>query len=112
MKKNIFFNAFLVKTTAIIPIVAIMSITINAQAQGRSYINKTLGVSYLIPDNFTEAEFTTKNSVLRLKSIEEQTVMPDEVVIVDDCSPDRTVQIVEEYASKSKLNIKIFEIFL
>ncbi len=45
----------------------------------------------------------------QLKSIEEQTVMPDEVVIVDDCSPDRTVRVVKEYASKSKLNIKIFE---
>jgi hypothetical protein len=74
MKKTLCIIAFLDKPAkiAIVALVAIISTVINTQAQELSYINEAIGVSYLIPDNFTKAKSSTKNSLLRLRSIEEQ----------------------------------------
>lgn len=74
MKKTFSIIAPLAKTIkrTIVILVAIVIATINAQAQERLYTNKELGVSYQIPENFIETKSATKNSVLRLKSIEEQ----------------------------------------
>lgn len=44
-----------------------------------------------------------------LKSLENQTVIPDEVIIVDDCSTDDTFNQLKNYQAKSKLNIKIIK---
>ena len=44
----------------------------------------------------------------QLRSIEEQTVRPDEVIICDDISPDDTVQTVRNYMQHSKMNIKLY----
>ena len=41
----------------------------------------------------------------QLRSIENQTVLPDEVIIFDDCSTDNTVEVVKEYIKNSNLNI-------
>lgn len=48
-----------------------------------------------------------KYVVEQLKSIEKQTILPDEVVIFDDVSKDNTVAVIEEFAKTSKLNIKL-----
>lgn len=44
-----------------------------------------------------------------LESIELQTKLPDELVIVDGSSNDGTLDLIRTFATKSKLNIKIFE---
>jgi glycosyltransferase involved in cell wall biosynthesis len=43
-----------------------------------------------------------------LDSISNQSVKPNEIIIVDGGSKDNTIQIVEEYKKKSKIPIKIF----
>lgn len=48
-----------------------------------------------------------KNIVEWLDSIANQTVIPDEVVIVDGGSQDNTVKIINDYAETSKLKIKL-----
>ena len=45
----------------------------------------------------------------QLDSIYKQTIIPDEVIVVDDCSTDNTVQILEEYKSKYGLKYYINE---
>lgn len=40
----------------------------------------------------------------QLDSIKNQTVKPDEVIIADDCSPDNTVQIIQEYIDNNSLD--------
>lgn len=42
-----------------------------------------------------------------LKSLENQTVAADEIVIVDDCSTDGSYEKLKDYAEKSELNIKL-----
>lgn len=46
----------------------------------------------------------------QLESIKNQTLEPDEVVIRDDCSTDKTVEIVEKFILENKLNNWNFEI--
>ena len=41
-----------------------------------------------------------------LKSIENQTLLPNEVIVVDDCSSDRTNEIIREYMKESRLVIR------
>ena len=45
----------------------------------------------------------------QLRSIEEQTVKPDEIVICDDGSSDDTVAVIREYAVQSALDIKLYQ---
>lgn len=45
----------------------------------------------------------------QLQSIEQQTYLPDEVIICDDCSQDDTVSLIQTYAKSSKLAIKLFQ---
>lgn len=42
-----------------------------------------------------------------LNSLENQTVIPEEVIIVDDCSTDNSLNELKKYQDLSKLNIKI-----
>ena len=41
-----------------------------------------------------------------LNSVENQTMLPKEVIVIDDCSSDQTNTIIREYMSESKLNIR------
>lgn len=41
----------------------------------------------------------------QLESIERQNKKPDEIVIVDDCSSDKTVDIIDEYAKNSSISV-------
>lgn len=43
----------------------------------------------------------------QLESFERQTRLPDEIIICDDVSKDNTVQLIQEYAAKSALPIKL-----
>ena len=45
----------------------------------------------------------------QLISIEKQDLLPDEVIISDDSSTDNTIDIIEKFSSKSKLNINILK---
>ena len=44
-----------------------------------------------------------------LRSIEHQTIKPNEVLVVDDASSDNTVSIIEQYAQTSSLNIRVIK---
>ena len=44
-----------------------------------------------------------------LCSLENQTVIPDEIIIVDDCSLDDSFEQLEKYIATSKLNIKLIK---
>jgi len=48
-----------------------------------------------------------KNITEVLKSIESQTLLPDQVIIIDAQSDDRTVKKINEYKKSSKLNIEV-----
>ena len=45
----------------------------------------------------------------QLKSIEAQTVQPNEVIICDDCSTDCTVRLIEDFCKNSVLNIRLIK---
>lgn len=45
----------------------------------------------------------------QLDSLEQQTRKPDELIIVDDCSSDRTRDLLRNFAGRSKLNVRLFE---
>ena len=45
----------------------------------------------------------------QLESIAQQTRLPDELIICDDCSSDRTVEIAEEFASTVPFKVRIFQ---
>jgi glycosyltransferase involved in cell wall biosynthesis len=65
---------------------------------------RTSGVSVVIP-TYNSAEFLEE----RLRSIEQQTVIPDEVVIVDDGSDDETISIANRFRAESQLEIHIHQ---
>jgi glycosyltransferase involved in cell wall biosynthesis len=44
----------------------------------------------------------------QLRSIEQQTWLPDEVIICDDGSKDNTVELIQGFAEQSKLSIQVF----
>lgn len=46
-----------------------------------------------------------------LKSIQTQSLQPDEVIIVDGGSTDNTINLIKQYKNNSKLNLKLIEIF-
>jgi glycosyltransferase involved in cell wall biosynthesis len=58
-------------------------------------------ISVIIPAY--NAEKTIRRA---LKSIENQTLLPNEVIVVDDCSGDRTNEIIREYMKESRLVIR------
>jgi len=58
-------------------------------------------ISVIIPAY--NAEKTIRRA---LKSIENQTLLPNEVIVVDDCSSDRTNEIIREYMKESRLVIR------
>lgn len=45
----------------------------------------------------------------QLKSIEAQTIQPDEIIICDDCSTDKTVSVIENFSKNSLLNIQLIK---
>lgn len=45
----------------------------------------------------------------QLQSIKEQSKLPDEIIISDDCSTDNTIMIINNFTKKNKLNIKLFK---
>ena len=65
-------------------------------------INK-LPITVVIP------AYNSSNTIIRsLKSIEEQTILPAEVIIIDDASSDETIRIIENFILQTDLNIKLF----
>ena len=58
-------------------------------------------ISVIIPAY--NAEKTIRRA---LNSVENQTMLPNEVIVIDDCSSDQTNRIIREYMSESKLNIR------
>ena len=58
-------------------------------------------ISVIIPAY--NAEKTIRRA---LNSVENQTMLPKEVIVIDDCSSDQTNTIIREYMSESKLNIR------
>jgi len=58
-------------------------------------------ISVIIPAY--NAEKTIRRT---LNSVENQTMLPKEVIVVDDCSIDQTNAIIREYMNTSKLNIR------
>jgi glycosyltransferase involved in cell wall biosynthesis len=58
-------------------------------------------ISVIIPAY--NAEKTIRRA---LNSVENQTMLPKEVIVIDDCSSDQTNAIIREYMSESKLNIR------
>ncbi|MCM1284297.1 MAG: glycosyltransferase family 2 protein [Roseburia sp.] len=43
----------------------------------------------------------------QLDSINKQTLMPKEIIIIDDCSSDNTVDLIEKFSQKSHVEIKV-----
>jgi glycosyltransferase involved in cell wall biosynthesis len=62
---------------------------------------KSNSVSVIIPAY--NAERTIRRA---LDSVENQTLLPNEVIVVDDCSSDQTNTIIREYMKNSQLNIR------
>jgi glycosyltransferase involved in cell wall biosynthesis len=58
-------------------------------------------ISVIIPAY--NAEKTIRRA---LNSVENQTMLPKEVIVIDDCSSDQTNAIIREYMNTSKLNIR------
>jgi len=58
-------------------------------------------ISVIIPAY--NAEKTIRRT---LNSVENQTMLPKEVIVIDDCSIDQTNAIIREYMNTSKLNIR------
>ena len=44
-----------------------------------------------------------------LRSVEHQTSKPNEVLVVDDASSDKTVSVIEQYARTSSINIRVIK---
>ncbi len=42
-----------------------------------------------------------------LASVVEQTLRPQEIIVVDDCSPDNTCEIVEDFATNAPLTVRL-----
>lgn len=59
----------------------------------KNYINKTLSI--IIP-NFNKGRFISKT----FDSILAQTVLPDEIIVIDDCSTDNSAKIIRDYESR------------
>ena len=62
---------------------------------------KSGSISVVIPAY--NAERTIRRA---LNSIENQTLLPNEVIVIDDCSNDQTNAVIQEYMNDSKLNIR------
>ena len=65
----------------------------------------------LVPEHSVTAVIINYNNsktlLKRLKSVYNQTVSPNEVIIIDDCSTDNSVEIIEDYINCKKDKIKI-----
>ena len=54
--------------------------------------------------------FNSASTIERaLRSVEHQTIKPNEVLVVDDASSDNTVSVIEQYALTSSLNIRVIK---
>jgi glycosyltransferase involved in cell wall biosynthesis len=52
--------------------------------------------------------YNSEHTIVRaLRSIEQQTLLPSEVIVVDDASNDNTVATINQYAAQSTLNIRV-----
>ena len=62
------------------------------------------------PDNISVALCTYNGEQFlsrQLESIEQQTRTPDELVVCDDCSTDRTLEILQEFAVLAAFPVRI-----
>jgi glycosyltransferase involved in cell wall biosynthesis len=54
--------------------------------------------------------YNSEHTIVRaLRSVEQQTLQPSEVIVVDDASNDNTVATINQYAAQSTLNIRVIE---
>src|SRR3989339_673267 len=44
----------------------------------------------------------------QLNSFLTQTILPNELVICDDCSKDKTIEILQEFSKKAKFPVRIY----
>ena len=63
-----------------------------------------MSISVVIP-TYNSEDFINET----LRSVEAQTLLPKEVIIVDDGSSDHTVKVVTDYAKDSKLIIRVLQ---
>ena len=61
-------------------------------------------ISVLIP-NYNDSKNITKV----LKSLIEQSYRPIEIIVVDDCSTDNSIDVIEDFSKKNNYRIQIFE---
>ena len=61
--------------------------------------------SVIIPV-FNSAHFIEET----LRSLEIDLTENDEVILIDDCSNDESVKLIENYSAKSSLNIKLLKL--
>ncbi len=69
-----------------------------------SDISSDLKISVIVP-NYNYAQYLR----LRLKTVFEQSKFPDEVIVLDDASTDRSLEIISEFESKYATKIKIIQ---
>ena len=61
-------------------------------------------ISVLIP-NYNDSKNITKV----LKSLIEQSYRPIEIIVVDDCSTDNSIDVIEDFSKKNNYRIQIFK---
>ena len=51
----------------------------------------------------------SKYLIKRLDSVYKQTILPTEVIIIDDCSTDNSIELIEDYIKDKKVNTKLIK---
>ncbi len=70
---------------------------------------KFKGVSHIPFSIVTTIKNESEGIIKYLKSIESQTLIPQELIIVDGGSTDNSIELIKGYQNNSKLNIKLIE---
>lgn len=72
------------------------------------YKNETVDLEYDMKISIAMATYNGANWIMeQLESFNDQTTLPDELVICDDCSTDETVELLYEFKKKSLFKVNI-----